>query len=93
MTVEFIPKSEDCFAFAAPDGHWFELLRKPGVRAILGGLLIMTNDPADIDRETAVKLGDYIQENKDGELSEWSEKVDWGMYREFFEDCDGFTTF
>ena len=56
MTVEFIPKSEDCFAFAAPDGHWFELLRKPGVRAILGGLLIMTNDPADIDRETAVKL-------------------------------------
>lgn len=92
MTVEFTPKAKGCFSFGAPNKHFFEFISFPGVKKILGDLPL-TNDPLDIDRETAIKLGDYIQDNIKGELAQWAEKVDAGMYREFFEDCGGFTTF
>lgn len=89
MTVEFKPKNEGCWCFGAPNVHVFELLKKDGVRKILGEVPL-TNDPIDASQEQSLRLGKFIRDNKHSDLKDWPANAD--MYAEFFEQCGGFTT-
>jgi|TARA_B110000196_G_scaffold318674_1_gene334614 hypothetical protein len=92
MTVEFEPKKEDTFCFGAPNSHFFDLLRDPGVKAILGDIPI-TNDEMDVSEEQSIKLSEYIKEKRSSTLVDWSDNVkNTDMYIEFFLNCGGFTT-
>ena len=50
MSVEFVPKKEECFCFEAPNGHLFALLREPSFSEILGDPP-RTNDSIDASDE------------------------------------------
>jgi len=90
MTVEFDPKSQDCFSFGAPNGHWFSLLKVDEISSLLGNPAL-TNDPLDVSDETAKSLANVLRE-KQMELAIPS-NLDLGMYIEFFDNCQGFTTY
>jgi hypothetical protein len=92
MTVEFEPKKEDTFCFGAPNSHFFDLLRDPGVKAIVGELPL-TNDEIDIPEDQAIELSKYIKDNRNSKLVDWADNVkNTDMYIEFFLNCGGFTT-
>jgi hypothetical protein len=87
VSVEFVPKKEECFCFEAPNGHLFALLREPSFSEILGDPP-RTNDSIDASDEQAIKLAAFL---RDWDASGWG--GDKYMYIEFFEKCGGFTTY
>ncbi len=89
MTVEFEPKSHDCFSFGAPNAHWFALLAQTDIRMLLGAPP-MTNDPLDVNEQTALDIATILRERQ-MEMP-LPPNMDVGMYIEFFENCQGFTT-
>lgn len=87
MSVEFEPKNNGCFSFGAPNKHFFDLLKDSEFSKIIGSPL-MTNDPLDIDHETALRLAQFM---KGFNSKTWG--GDKEMYIDFFENCGGFKTF
>lgn len=93
MTVEFEPKNKECFCFGVANSTWFHLLKTSKIRDILKNAPL-TNDPIKATKKQALACADVMKDWQPTEF--WfSDKPEKGkqMFIDFFEQCNGFSTF
>lgn len=92
MSVELLPKNDECYQFGVANGTWFALCNGP-LKDFLGEQ--HTNDEMDIDGITAGLCADRLDlwEPPEGWFSPGREREGKKMFQEFFRECDGFTTY
>ena len=93
MTVELEPKGKESFSMGVANGTWFALVNTSDIKELIGKQY--TNEPVDVDAATAKKMAVAI--------ADWQPAADWvnGIthhrmkmeFIEFFNSCEGFTTY
>jgi len=94
MSVEIVPKNNQCYGMGISNGSWYELLENKEIANLIGGL--KTNDPIDVSKETALKILEIVKKTTFSE--KWSNPMGDGrtlmeLFIEFLECCDGFKTY
>lgn len=93
MTVEFIPRSKHCFGFGIANETWFHLLKTSKIREILNNPPL-SNDPIRATKKQALACAEAIKNRQPIEFrfSNDIEKIKL-MFIDFFEKCNGFSTY
>lgn len=93
MTVEFNPRSKHCLGLGIPNETWFHLLKTSKIREILNNPPL-SNDPIRATKKQALACAEAIKNWQPTEFWFGSDPEKGKlMFIEFFEKCNGFSTF
>ena len=93
MTVEFVPNSSKCFEFGVSNGTWFTLANTSGITKLIANQQF--NDSLVINSDDAKKCAEVMRdwEPPSGWFRCGDEVEGKQMFIDFFETCDGFSTY
>lgn len=93
MTVEFVPNNQKCIEMGISNGTWFWLLDNTDIGKLVNSN--HTNDIINADQEISLKCAKIMKDTTFPDtwgIGIGSSKLQ-SYFIEFFETCEGFTTY